>query len=104
MLELEQLHKAHVDYMEAGFHWQAKSIQYLQKTTQERYPSVRTLKVLVILGEDYTEHTIEAFDDEGRAVPDAFDDIDEELLLATEGAVFSEGEHVTIYVHEEKGT
>ena len=98
----QKLNEAHDAYMKAGRKWQAASDDLIEAKVLERFPTAAYAEVTVILDESYTEHGIRVFDGERNELtedvdfPEELDDFGGWWMLASEGAVFAEGERATI--------
>lgn len=102
--DLEQrLDEAHGRYMRAGDDWSAASIDLLKAKVLEQFPTAKWAELTVVLDESYTEHSIRVFDEqhvELTADADFPAEGEEDAawwLLASEGAVFAEGDYTTIH-------
>ena len=102
------LNQAHNTYMEAGLQWQAAAIELIEAKVLERFPTATYAEVTAILDESYTEHGIRVFDGERNELtedvdfPDDLEDFGGWWMLASEGAVFAEGEFTTIHISGEE--
>lgn len=95
------MNDAHDAFIKAGFAWQEASVNLLKEEIPKEFPTAKWAELTVIIDENYAEHSIMVFDDEDNeltADKDFPPDDDQHWwLIASEGAVFGEGDYTTIY-------
>lgn len=98
----QRLNEAHDAFMDAGTRWQAASVELLEAKILDQFPTAKWAELTVVLDESYTEHSIKVFDaqhNELTATVDFPPNGDETWwMLASEGAVFAEGDTTTIHL------
>lgn len=98
----QDLDYAYKTYHQAGVSWQEASVNFLKAAIKKQFPTATRAELTIILTEDFTDHDIVVY--EGTKPLTIDDDLDlwseDWWLLASEGAVFEDGERTTIYLED----